>query len=220
MKKNIIYLRVSTEEQNPFNQLEACQKLATKLNINDYEVLQDKVSGWKELERASFNQLNEGIKKQDVESIIVWDLDRLFRNRKKLIAFFDYCKINKCKIYSVRQEWLENLNNIQEPFNEIMHSLMLQIMGWLAEEESQKKSERVKLAIKKVEGKTFSKFGKVWGRKSIISNRIISKVKELKTQGLSLRQIQRHPEVYFYDTNKNKQQISIGTIHKILNSSG
>ena len=85
--KNIIYLRVKTEEQNPFNQLEACQKLATKLNINDYEVLQDKVSGWKELERASFNQLNEGIKKQCVESIIVWDLDRLFRNRKKLIAF-------------------------------------------------------------------------------------------------------------------------------------
>ena len=95
----------------------------------------------------------------------------------------------------MRQEWLENLNNIQEPFNEIMHSLMLQIMGWLAEEESQKKSERVKVQSKSW-GKTFSKFGKVWGRKSIISNRIISKVKELKTQGLSLRQI-KDIEVYF-----------------------
>ena len=219
MKKNIIYLRVSTEEQNPFNQLEACQKLATKLNINDYEVLQDKVSGWKELERASFNQLNEGIKKQYVESIIVWDLDRLFRNRKKLIAFFDYCKINKCKIYSVRQEWLENLNNIQEPFNEIMHSLMLQIMGWLAEEESQKKSERVKIAIKKVGGKTFSKFGKVWGRKTINSNRLNKKILELRKEGLSFRDIQKHEEVYFYDKNNNKKKPSLATIHNLIKES-
>jgi DNA invertase Pin-like site-specific DNA recombinase len=213
MKQTIIYLRTSTEEQNPQNQLEACQQLTQKLNLQDYEVFEDKVSGWKELERKNFNEIKKAIEKTQVKYLICWDLDRLYRNRKKLIEFFEFCKIYNCKIYSVRQDWLESINRIQEPFNEIMHSLMLQIMGWLAEEESNKKSERVKLAIKKKDGETYSKFGNKWGRKAINSPRLKEKVKELKQQGLSFREILKHEEVYFYDKNKNKKKPSLATIH-------
>src|SRR3989344_6751108 len=190
MKQTIIYLRTSTEEQNPQNQLEACEQLTQKLSLKDYDVFEDKVSGWKELERKNFNEIKKAIEKAQVKYLICWDLDRLYRNRKKLIEFFELCKIYNCKIYSVRQDWLESINRIQEPFNEIMHSLMLQIMGWLAEEESNKKSERVKLAIKKnTLGKTYSKFGNKWGRKAINSNRLKNKVIELRQQGLSFRNI-------------------------------
>ncbi len=216
MKQTTIYLRTSTEEQNPQNQLEACEQLAQKLSLQDYEVFEDKVSGWKDLERKNFNEIRKAIEKTQVKYLICWDLDRLYRNRKKLIEFFEFCKIYNCKIYSVRQEWLESLNRIQEPFNEIMHSLMLQIMGWLAEEESNKKSERVKLAIKKKEGKAYSKFGNKWGRKSINSPRLKEKVKELKQQGLSFRDILKHEEIYFYDKNKNRKKPSLATIHSYL----
>jgi len=212
MKQTVIYLRTSTEEQNP-QKLEACQQLTQKLNLQDYEVFEDKVSGWKELERKNFNEIKKAIEKTQVKYLICWDLDRLYRNRKKLIEFFEFCKIYNCKIYSVRQDWLESINRIQEPFNEIMHSLMLQIMGWLAEEESNKKSERVKLAIKKKDGETYSKFGNKWGRKAINSPRLKEKVKELKQQGLSFREILKHEEVYFYDKNKNKKKPSLATIH-------
>jgi len=55
-----------------------------------------------------------------------------------------------------------------------------------------------------------------WGRKSINSERLVLKIKELKAQGLSLRNIQKHPEVYFYDKNNNQKKPSLATIHSIL----
>jgi len=217
MKNTILYLRTSTEEQSPLNQLEACEELTHKLNLADYEIVEDKISGWKDLERESFDKIKKGIQKKEISVLICWDLDRLYRNRKKLIEFFAFCKTYNCKIYSVRQSWLEDLNTIPEPFNEIMHSLMLQVMGWLAEEESNKKSERVKLAIKKnTLGKTYSKFGNKWGRKAINSNRLKNKVIELRQQGLSFRNILKHEEVYFYDKNKNKKKPSLATIHSYI----
>ncbi len=136
MNDSIIYLRTSTEEQNPENQLNDCRTLSNKLEIKDCDVISDKVSGWKDTEREGFDKLKIAVENRQIRNIIVWDLDRLYRNRKKLIAFFELCKLNNCKIYSFRQDWLESLNKIPSPFNEIMHGLMLQVMGWLAEEES------------------------------------------------------------------------------------
>jgi DNA invertase Pin-like site-specific DNA recombinase len=214
--KATIYLRTSTEEQNPLNQLEACKRLAEKLNLN-YDIVQEQQSAFKDINRERFESIREAIKKRETSSLIIWDLDRLYRNRKKLIEFFAFCKIYSCKIYSVRQEWLESLNKIQEPFNEMMFDLMLQIMGWLAEEESLKKSERVKNAVRKEEGnKTKSYKGNVWGRKAINSQRLVKLVKELKEKGLSIREIRKHPEVYYYDKNKNQKKPSIAFIHNLL----
>jgi len=153
MDKSIIYIRTSTEEQNPENQLELCKRLAEKLIITNYDILEDRVSGWKELQRENFDKIYKEVIRGNITNIIVWDVDRLYRNRKRMVSFFELCKINKCKIYSARQTWLENINNMPEPFNEIMHDLMLQIMGWLAEEESNKKSDRVKAAVRKKDGK-------------------------------------------------------------------
>src|SRR3989344_5047259 len=109
MKQTIIYLRTSTEEQNPQNQLEACEQLTQKLSLKDYDVFEDKVSGWKELERKNFNEIKKAIEKAQVKYLICWDLDRLYRNRKKLIEFFELCKIYNCKIYSVRRIGLKVL---------------------------------------------------------------------------------------------------------------
>ena len=216
MGHSIIYLRTSTEEQNPQNQLEACEKLAKKLKLLEYEIVEDKVSGWKDIKREKMDKIKNLISKGEVENQICWDLDRLYRNRLKLIGFFELCKIHNCKIYSVRQDWLESINRIQPPFNDIMHGLMLQVMGWLAEEESSKKSERIKLSIQKGKNGTYSKYGNKWGRKAIITNRLKEKIKELRSQGLSFRQILNHPEVYYYDKNNSKVRPSIFFIHGIV----
>lgn len=210
---NMIYLRTSTEEQNPENQLESCKALADDLKIDNYSVMEDRVSGWKELERENFDNITKLIRRKRVKVIICWDLDRLYRNRKRLIAFFELCKIYGCKIYSVRQRWLESINSIQEPFNEIMHSLMLQIMGWLAEEESNKKSERVKLAVRKKNGVTYSKNGNKWGRKAL-SKRVIKEVLELHNKEISIRKIAE--QVYSWDRHGNKKLIGKSTVHKII----
>lgn len=210
-KKIIIYIRTSTEDQEPENQIKDCQSVN---QYGDYEIIKDKQSAWKDTNREGFENLRELIKQGQVEHLIVWDLDRLYRNRKKLISFFQFCKIYKCKIHSVNQHWLESLNEIQEPFNEIMFNLMLQIMGWLAEDESKKKSERVKLAVRKEKGKpTLSYKGNKWGRKEV-PRQVQEKIIELYKQGKSYREI--CIETYYWDSNRNKKYVSMGYVHKII----
>lgn len=217
--KTIIYIRTSTEEQTPELQLKDCEALAQKLELKEYEVIPDKQSAWKDnVEREGFEKLKKEIEQGKIKNLLCWDLDRLYRNRKKLIAFFQLCKVYGCKIYSARQEWLEGLNKIQEPFNEIMFDLMLSIMGWLAEDESTKKSMRVKNAVvrKDKQGnliKAISYKGKKWGRKAL-SHNVITQVLELHKQGLSIRNIAK--QVFYNDKNNNKKQVSIAVVHKII----
>jgi len=156
------------------------------------------------------------IKQRKVDHLIVWDLDRLYRNRKRLIDFFELCKLYDCKIHSFRQDWLEQLNKIPEPFNEIMYNLMLQVMGWLAEEESIKKSERVKSAVRRKGNKTISYKGNVWGRKSL-SNKVKQEILKLHKQGLSLREIA--DSVWYWDKNNNRKFVSKSVVHKIIQES-
>ena len=176
--KEIIYLRTSTEEQNPENQLRDCRSL---IESDNYETLMEKQSAFKDKDRFVFEELRKMIKHNKADKLIVWDLDRIYRNRKKLIEFFKYCKLYNCSVISFRQQWLNKLMQIPEPFNEIMFDMMLQIMGWLAEEESQKKSDRIKIAYKNHKGKK-------WGRPGIHTNKK-KIVWKLRSQGCSIRQI-------------------------------
>lgn len=209
--KVAIYIRTSTEEQNPKLQINNCEELAGK----DYMIYSDQQSAFKEnVERENFNKLKKDIKKGLIHSLYVWDLDRIYRNRKNLISFFQFCQNFHCKVFSYRQQWLNELNNIQQPFNEIMFDLMLNIMGWLAEEESQKKSDRIKNAVRKKQDKTISYKGNKWGRKNL-SKQVQNKIIELHKSGLSMRQIQK--QVWIYDEHGNKKKnVSLGAVHKTL----
>ena len=129
--KTIIYLRTSTEDQNPQNQLSDCKTLVK----GDYKVVEEKQSAFRDKKRPLFDSLRKEIQRGNVSEIVCWDLDRLYRNRKLLVQFFEFCKIYKCRVSSFRQQWLNQLNEMPEPFGEIMQSLMIQIMGWLAEDE-------------------------------------------------------------------------------------
>lgn len=198
--KTIIYLRTSTEEQNPENQLEDCLAIN---KFGEYEVIEDKTSAWKDVDRSNFDKMKKEVMKGLISNIIVWDLDRLYRNRKKLMNFFELCKIKNVKIYSYRQSWLDDINSIPEPFNEIVHSLMLSIMGWLSEEESLKKSQRVKSAIRRRQDGIFSYKGNKWGRGQLSSfkkNKIII----FRKEGKSYREIAK------------ELNISLGSVHKYL----
>ena len=143
------------------------------------------------------------IKSGNIKHFIVWDLDRIYRNRIKLKQFFEFCKLYKCSVHSFRQGWLEKLHEIPEPFNEIMHDLMLNLMGWLAEDESKKKSERVKAAVRKKGGITKSYKGKKWGRKKL-SKQMQTKIREC---------IKENPKMSLREVS-NKVGISKSAVHK------
>jgi len=233
---NIIYLRTSTEEQNPENQLKDCLKLFKKLKLENYELYEEKQSAFKDIKREKFENIKKLIMNRKVKIIICWDLDRLFRNRMKLVQFFELCKIHDCKIYSFRQQFLEDINKAPEPWNQIIFKLMLEIMGWIAEDESKKKSDRVRNAIRnkycikckkyyiakeikcpKCKGdlkitKSKSYKGNKWGRRKL--KKVDKQILELRKQGKTIRKISE--EVFYWDKNNHKKFVSVGYIHKLL----
>jgi len=215
MKQNIIYNRTSTEDQNPENQVKDCKVLVEKLEIKDYEVLEEQKSAFKDyVTREIFDSISRSIRKREVKNLIVWDLDRIYRNRKKLVAFFEMCKVYGCKIYSFRQQFLEDINKAPEPWNEMLFGNMIFIMGWMAEEESSKKSERVRASIRKnKKGKTVSYKGNIWGRKSI-QNKVKKEIIKLYEEGKNIRQISK--KVHYWDSNNNKKYVSVGFVHKTI----
>jgi len=219
MKKTIIYLRTSTEEQNPENQKKDCVALVKKLGLQNYEIVIEQQSAFQNNQkRKKFENVRQLIKKKQIESLVCWDLDRLYRNRQKLLEFFNFCKVHNCKIYSARQEFLNAFDNLNLPqgfefLAEMYRNNFLQFLGWIAEEESRKRSERVKSAVRKKQGRTISYRGKRWGRKCL-SKKTIKQVLELYNQGLSMRQISK--QVFYWDKNNNKKQIALSSVHKII----
>ncbi len=213
---NIIHIRTSTEDQNPENQLKDCLSIY-KEEWGEYKLFEEKQSAWKDnVRREVFEEERALIKKGEVMHYVCWDIDRIYRNRIKTIAFFKFCKLHNCKIHSFRQQFFETLNTMPEPFNEAMFDFTLQIMAWMAEEESRKKSDRVKAAVRKKGNVTVSYKGNKWGRKAI-SKKIKAKVLELSKDGKSIREIAS--EVQYYDKSNNKKQLSKSVVHKIIHES-
>jgi DNA invertase Pin-like site-specific DNA recombinase len=208
----IIYIRCSTIEQTPELQL---KDILSICKTENYEVIEENRSAFKDdRKRTEFNIIIDNIKKGECKHLYVWDLDRLYRNRIKLKQLFELCKAYKCKIHSYRQDWLESINQIPSPWDEIVIELLIQLVGWMAEDESKKKGDRVRMAVKKRDGKaTQSKYGNRWGRKPY-SKQTIGRVLELREQGLSIRNIAKQVKVY--DANRNAKPISVSGVHKIV----
>lgn len=210
MEKIAIYIRTSTKEQTPELQL---KDIVTLLPINsNYTIYSEHASAYKEnVIRHEFERLKTDILHNKITVIYVWDLDRLFRNFSRLKEFFALCKIKDIKVHSYNQNWLENVHSIPAPFNEMMYSLLLDLFGWLGENES-KKSDRIKMAVRKKPDGTFSHLGNRWGRKGV-SKQCITKVMELHIRGLSIREITKLVFIY---KNSNGRNISSSTVHNII----
>jgi len=207
-RETVIYIRTSTKDQNPLNQLADCESIRPKDQKTDtfvdYMLLEDKQSAWNDYkERPQYNKLVAMITSRKLKNIIVWDLDRIYRKMNKLKGFFELCKAYKVTVHSYRQKWLEDINRIPKPFDEIVSDMLIKIFGWIAEEESQKKSDRVKLAVRKTDGVTKSYKGNKWGRKQI-STQKKNIITRMRKEGFTVRKI------------SEQVGLSVGVVHKYL----
>jgi DNA invertase Pin-like site-specific DNA recombinase len=218
-----VYLRVSTEDQSEKEQLPA---ILQEFNLfeNDFCIYREVVSAWKvdkENKRFELQKLKDDIKLKKILDLYVWDLDRLFRNRAKMVEFVAYCKFYGVSLYSVRQKWLNDFQKLKKelPDNfkflaDNIHDILINIISQSAEEESKKKSDRVRLKVSKdKEGKTISTYGKTWGRKNL-SLQVVENVLKYFEEGKSLRWISQN--VFYWDKNNNKKNLSLGSVHKII----
>jgi len=187
MEKAYAYLRVSTEEQNEENQLKDVEVYAHELGLELAGVYREHgVSAWKKksTSRRVFNRMLKDAVREGVLHIVVWDFDRVERNRRRFIELVRELRRGGIRLHSVRQRWLEELNQIPEPWGEIVGDLMLHIVGWMAEEESSKRSERVKIAYERMREE-----GEVdrWGRPRLTSYIPLERIAEIYVEEGSLR---------------------------------
>lgn len=214
MEKAIIYLRTSTEDQEPENQKRECLEFAKNRGYEIEEILLEKLSGFKQVERPKYEKVKEMARKGEIKAVIVWALDRWVRNRDTLLEDTTILKNYGCKIHSIKEAWLEAIN-IEGPLGKTIQEFLLGLMGSMGEMESKRKSDRVRLAIRKENGVTKSYKGNKWGRKNL-SKQTIQKVLDLKKDNpkISIREIAS--QVVYYDKNNNAKNISRSAVHKLL----
>lgn len=214
--KAIIYLRTSTEDQQPENQKKDCLEFAKNKGYEVTEVLLEQLSGFKQIERPEYEKAKEKARKGEIQAVIVWAFDRWVRNRDTMLEDATILKNYGCKLHSVQDAWIESIN-IEGPLGRTIQEFMLGMMASIAEMESQRKSERVKLAVRRLDDKpTMSYKGNKWGRKGL-SKQVINKVLDIKKNepNLSIREIAAKGITY-YDKNNNEKKLSRSAVHKIL----
>ena len=165
--------------------------------------------------------------KKERLDIVLWKYDRSFRNREEFFKFMKVMfEVYQTKVFSVTEssilsfwEMIDKSHSDNPIFNELLNNFfkamwdfMIQQAGEQAEDESRKKSQRVKLAVKRDGGVTKSYKGNKWGRKKL--DKVDAEILKLRKEGKSMREISQ--AVFYWDKNKNKKNVSIGYVHKTL----
>lgn len=143
----VIYLRTSTEEQHPENQLAACRMFAISRGYRIEREYVEQLSGWKsDVKRPKYDEIRRLAHSGEIQAVIVWALDRWVRNRDSLIedvGFFPSCGV---KFHSVQEAWLESMN-LEGPLGKTIRDFLYGLIGSIAQMESDRRSERTKAGL-------------------------------------------------------------------------
>jgi len=205
--KVAIYLRTSTTEQHPEKQKEECVLFAKSrgYEFTEQDIFYEQLSGFKQINRPCYEMVKEKARKGEIKAVVVWALDRWVRNRDTLLEDITLLRNYNVKLHSVKESWLEAIN-IEGSMGKTIQEFLLGVIGSLAEMESQRKSDRMKMAFKSHSGRT-------WGRPEIL-NSVKDKVIELHRKGKAYRKIQS--EVFYTDKNNHRKNVSMGFVHKTI----
>lgn len=148
-EKAIIFVRVSGKGQQEDDQIPDCRRFCSEHDWEVIKVFKEQVSAWKKnVERKVLDKCLRFARTHKIKNIVCWDLDRLYRNRAKSVETIKgYGKLG-IRLHFVRQAFLETILEVPSPFDEIVYDQLTQLLSWLAEEESNKRSDRVKKAYK------------------------------------------------------------------------
>jgi len=149
-----IYLRVSTNEQSPENQLPALESLAVRMGFEVAEVYRENESAWKNGHQHELARLLEDAYRGKFEAVLVWALDRLSREGPlAILTLVDKLKRYGVRVISYQESWTEAPGELAD--------ILFAICGWVARMESQRRSERTKAGIERarLQGSAIGKRG-------------------------------------------------------------
>lgn len=175
MKKVAAYVRVSTAGQNPESQKKALQNFAlVKFNNRDVVWFEDKATG-NHTDRPGFASLQSAIFKGEIDTVMVYKLDRISRKLQDGVAVLGKWVDDGIRVVSVSQ---------QIDFDGPLGKMFASVMFAVAEMEQQLRKDRQADGIEVAKAE-----GKYKGRKAGTFKADRNRVKELQQQGIKVKEI-------------------------------
>lgn len=140
MTKAVIYSRVSTEEQDPENQILVLERWAKERGFEVVRIYRENESAWKAGHQHELAKLTRDAQSRRFSVVLVWALDRLSRGGALAILTLVH-KLGGLgvRVVSHQEPWTEMPSEISD----ILYSLT----GWVANMESKRISERTKAGL-------------------------------------------------------------------------
>src|SRR6188508_3656323 len=171
--KAAIYVRVSTLDQEPENQLQELRRYVAARGWSATEFVDRGVSGAKD-RRPALDQLVTDAKRRRFDTLIVWRLDRLGRNLRHLILLLDELQALGISFVSLG----EGIDTATPTGR-----LQLHILGAIAEFERARIQERVRAGLARVRAQ-----GRRLGRpRAVVARDRLAEVASLSTRHAAQR---------------------------------
>lgn len=169
-----VYLRVSTIGQNEAGQRREIARWLKGNGIDDVKWYLDKESG-DTLKRPAFERLQAAVFNGEVDTVVVWRLDRLSRSiRDGINVLCDWCD-RGLRVVSVTQ---------QIDFNGATGTLLAAVLLGVAQMEQEARKERQGVGIAAAKER-----GVYQGRKAGTTKVSTKRAKELRAKGLTVAEI-------------------------------
>jgi DNA invertase Pin-like site-specific DNA recombinase len=134
-----IYIRVSTVGQNEISQRKEIDRWLKGNGIDDAVYFVDKGKSGDNLDRPAFAKLQTAVFNGEIQTVVVWKLDRLSRNlRDGINTLADWCD-RGLRVVSVTQ---------QIDFNGAMGKMLAAVLLGVAEMEQETRRERQAVGIR------------------------------------------------------------------------
>jgi DNA invertase Pin-like site-specific DNA recombinase len=155
MKRAVLYLRVSTQDQTTANQERELRDIAGRMGVEIIKIYKDHgISGAKGRDRRpQFDALCRDAAKRQFDVIMAWSVDRLGRSLQDLVGFLGEIHALKVDLY-LHQQGIDT----RTPAGKAM----FQMMGVFAEFERAMIRERVNAGLKRARAE-----GRIGGRPRI-----------------------------------------------------
>lgn len=219
MQKAVIYVRVSTLEQNTDRQILDLTNYSKQLNLKVDKIFSDTISGFKKGfdDREQFNLMIEYIKQNQIRNVLVSELSRISRQYIHTVNFIHDCSKKLINIH-IQKENLSTLN--EDGTINLMVQMMVGLLSSISSQESSTLSYRIKSGKRSEALKGNSYHGqlygydKVDGRPKINEEEaiIVKKMFEMLLQGIGCRKIAN----YLNESKDTKKVWSSASIHSVV----
>ncbi len=173
--KAVIYMRVSTRDQNTSSQLDDCLELALARGFETVTLREEVASGVAKA-RPAWEEVKELARRGKVGAVIVWSLDRVGRSMFRTIADVGELDGLGVRVVSVREPWLDTGGPAS--------GLLLAIFAWVAQHEHERIRERTRAGLEVARAK-----GVRLGRPPGIEAEVVAAAAEMRARDMTWSQI-------------------------------